>query len=206
MSLSILTIASSASASTNLSGTWSWTSCWVRNPRLLPIFTSAVSSPRRLASSAAVSSRTSRPNSRISARSLDFGTLMRSGLEVERSAATGVLAPASWDRVAAACTDTAGAGVRVFFAVMRILGSRPVGMAGKERNASEKIGRAGKDVGHRMRPDKGACGGAAAFKKPPHRGVRRRRYCRRSCGRMGSFLTNGPSGANSCNQRDPRPL
>jgi hypothetical protein len=79
-----------------------------------------------------------------------------------------MLALASWDRWAAACTDTAGAGMRVgFFAVMRILGSKPVGTAGKKRNASEKIGRAGKDVGHSMHPGIGSCGVAAAFKKPP---------------------------------------
>ena len=80
ISLSIFVIASSTSASTNLSGRWSLISCSVRKPRLLPSFTRLANSMRRFSASASVSVVMSRPNSRISARSLDLGTLMRSGL------------------------------------------------------------------------------------------------------------------------------
>ena len=80
MSLSIETIASRISWSTSFSGRWSLISWWVRKPRVLPILMSVFSSWRRLATSSSVSWVSSRPNSRISARSLARLTFMRSGL------------------------------------------------------------------------------------------------------------------------------
>ena len=80
MSLSIETIASRISWSTSFSGRWSLISWCVRKPRVLPILMSVFSSWRRLATSSSVSAVSSRPNSRISARSLARETFMRSGL------------------------------------------------------------------------------------------------------------------------------
>ena len=91
MSLSIETIASRISWSTSFSGRWSLISWCVRKPRVLPILMSVFSSWRRLATSSSVSAVSSRPNSRISARSLARETFIRSGL---------ALAVASSDRLA----------------------------------------------------------------------------------------------------------
>ena len=80
MSLSIETMASRISWSTSFSGRWSLISWCVRKPRVLPILMSVFSSWRRLATSSSVSAVSSRPNSRISARSLARETFIRSGL------------------------------------------------------------------------------------------------------------------------------
>jgi hypothetical protein len=80
MSLSIDTMASRISLSTSFSGRWSLISWCVRKPRVLPILMSVFSSSRRLATSSSVSVVSSRPNSRISARSFARLTFMRSGL------------------------------------------------------------------------------------------------------------------------------
>ena len=73
-------MASRISLSTSFSGRWSLISWCVRKPRVLPILMSVFSSWRRLATSSSVSAVSSRPNSRISARSLARETFMRSGL------------------------------------------------------------------------------------------------------------------------------
>ena len=73
-------MASRISLSTSFSGRWSLISWCVRKPRVLPILMSVFSSWRRLATSSSVSVASSRPNSRISARSLARDTFMRSGL------------------------------------------------------------------------------------------------------------------------------
>ena len=88
MSLSIETIASRISWSTSFSGRWSLISWWVRKPRVLPILMSVFSSWRRLATSSSVSWVSSRPNSRISARSLARLTFMRSGLALAATSAS----------------------------------------------------------------------------------------------------------------------
>ena len=88
MSLSIETIASRISSSTSFSGRWSLISWCVRKPRVLPILMSVFSSWRRLATSSSVSAVSSRPNSRISARSLARETFMRSGLALASSSAS----------------------------------------------------------------------------------------------------------------------
>ena len=73
-------MASRISSLTSFSGRWSLISWCVRKPRVLPILMSVFSSSRRLATSSSVSVVSSRPNSRISARSLARLTFMRSGL------------------------------------------------------------------------------------------------------------------------------
>jgi hypothetical protein len=80
MSLSMLMMASRISSLTSFSGRWSLISWCVRKPRVLPILMSVLSSWRRLVASSSVSVVSSRPNSRISARSLARETFMRSGL------------------------------------------------------------------------------------------------------------------------------
>ncbi len=91
-------MASRISLSTSFSGRWSLISWCVRKPRVLPILMSVFSSWRRLATSSSVSVASSRPNSRISARSLARDTFMRSGLAlalVSASAAAVTSASAS---------------------------------------------------------------------------------------------------------------
>jgi hypothetical protein len=73
-------MASRISSLTSFSGRWSLISWCVRKPRVLPILMRVLSSWRRLATSSSVSVVSSRPNSRISARSLARLTFMRSGL------------------------------------------------------------------------------------------------------------------------------
>ena len=81
-------MASMISLSTSFSGRWSLISWCVRKPRVLPILMSVFSSWRRLATSSSVSVVSSRPNSRISARSLARDTFMRSGLAFSSLAAS----------------------------------------------------------------------------------------------------------------------
>ena len=93
-------MASRISSLTSFSGRWSLISWCVRKPRVLPILMSVFSSWRRLATSSSVSVVSSRPNSRISARSLARLTFMRSGLalaafSVSSAASTSTSASAS---------------------------------------------------------------------------------------------------------------
>ncbi len=97
-------MASRISSLTSFSGRWSLISWCVRKPRVLPILMSVFSSWRRLVASSSVSAVSSRPNSRISARSLARDTFMR-----ERLGLDGLFAFGGF-RLGAASTSLSGSG------------------------------------------------------------------------------------------------
>ena len=146
-------MASRISSLTSFSGRWSLISWCVRKPRVLPILMSVFSSWRRLATSSSVSCVSSRPNSRISARSLARETFMRSGLTL-----AALVSPSSPPSPSTSPSSLGGQrfevfvarlGQRALLAVLGVLGFGSALALGSRPCAAGLAGRLGGRLGRR---------------------------------------------------------
>ena len=167
-------MASRISLSTSFSGRWSLISWCVRKPRVLPILMSVFSSCRRLATSSSVSVASSRPNSRISARSLARDTFMRSGLALALASASASVDVTSASASRSAKSSSAGISGSFFAGSGAPLAPRLPLEAGSRRRGVLAAGLAATRAG--------GCDGVFTSARP--QGLRRATWRGRSCGRQ----------------------